>query len=192
MTRDPRIDAYIADAQPFARPILQRVREMVHRALPEVEEGIKWGVPHFMLSGKNVAGMAAFKQHAAIMLASEDKAGGGMGSYGKLRSLDEVPAEAELARKLHYARDIVASGQSLVSATRKPKPEPSLPQDLAAALRDNAAARAAFDGFPPSARRDYVEWIEGAKQDATRARRLATAIEWLAEGKRRNWKYEKC
>ena len=194
MSREPRIDAYIAKSAEFARPILRQVREVVHRALPEVEEGIKWGVPHFMLAGKNVAGMAAFKQHAAIMLAAEDRAGGGMGSYGKLRSLADVPPEAELTARLHHARDLVAAGKSPAAAARKgePKPELPVPQDLAAALRDNPCAQETFDGFPPSARRDYLEWITGAKQDATRAKRLATAIEWLAEGKKRNWKYEKC
>jgi uncharacterized protein YdeI (YjbR/CyaY-like superfamily) len=191
MSRDPRVDAYIAKRQPFA-PILDRVREIVHRALPDVEEGIKWGVPHFMLNGKNVAGMAAFKGHAAIMLAAEDTAGGGMGSYGKLRSLDELPSERELARRLHFARDLLAQGKALRDVPeRAPKAEIAMPQDFAAALRDAPNAKATFDGFTDAQRRDYLEWITEARQDATRAKRLATSIEWLSEGKRRNWKYER-
>src|SRR5688572_29751582 len=102
MARDPRVDAYIAKAQPFAQPILERIRELVHRALPDVEEGIKWGIPAFMLSGKNVAGMAAFKAHAALMLTADDTAGGGMGSYGKLKSLDDLPSEQDLTRRLRF------------------------------------------------------------------------------------------
>lgn len=193
MARDPRIDAYIAKAQPFARPILKRIREIVHRALPDVEEGIKWGIPAFMLRGKNVAGMAAFKQHASIMLTADDTAGGGMGSYGKLTSLDELPSENDLTRRLHFSRDMLAQGKALRNIPeRKPKAEIAMPQDFAAALREAPAAEAFFGGLAPGQRREYLEWIAEAKQDATRAKRLATAIEWLSEGKRRNWKYEKC
>jgi uncharacterized protein YdeI (YjbR/CyaY-like superfamily) len=192
MARDPRIDAYIAKAQPFARPILERAREMIHRALPEVEEGIKWGAPAFMLKGKNVAGLAAFRRHAAIMLTADDTAGGGMGSYGKVASLDDLPSEADLTRRLHFARAMLAEGKALRDIPeRAPKQVIPVPQDFAAALREAPKAQATFDGLTDAQRREYLEWITGAKQDATRAKRLATAIEWLTEGKRRNWKYER-
>ena len=181
MLRDPRIDAYIAQRQPFARPILERVREIVHRALPGVDEGIKWGVPHFMLDGKNVAGMAAFKAHAAIMLAAEDTAGGGMGSYGKLKSIAELPSEAELTRRLQFARDILAQGKALRNVPeRAPKQAIAVPQDFESALRGAPKARATFDAFTDAQRRDYLEWIVEAKRDETRAKRIATALEWLA------------
>lgn len=193
MARDKRIDAYIAKAQPFARPILERIREIVHRALPEIEEGIKWGIPAFMLNGKNVAGMAAFKRHASIMLTADDVAGGGMGSYGKLKSLDELPSEKELTRRLHFGRDMLAQGKALRNIPeRAPKAKIAVPQDFAAALREAPKAKATFDGFTEAQRRDYLEWIVGAKRDETRAKRIATTLEWLAEGKRMNWKYEKC
>jgi uncharacterized protein YdeI (YjbR/CyaY-like superfamily) len=191
MTRDPRIDAYIAKAQPFARPILERVREIVHRALPEVEEGIKWGMPAFMLGGKNVAGMAAFKAHAAIMLVMDDTAGGGMGSYGKVRTLADLPSEAELARRLHFARDTLAQGKALRDVGARAASEAEMPRDLADALGEAPQAQAFFAGLAPSHRREYVDWIVGAKRAETRAKRLAQAVEWLAEGKRRNWKYER-
>ena len=193
MSRDRRIDAYIAKAAPFARPILEHVREVIHRTLPQVEEGIKWGTPHFMLGGKNVAGMAAFKQHAAIMLSAEDRAGGGMGSYGKLASVDDLPPDEDLANRLRHARDLVAAGKSPSSAARKrPKPGIPVPDDFAAALATNPPARAHFDGFTDAQRRDYLEWIVGAKREETRAKRIATAVDWIADGKKRNWKYERC
>lgn len=193
MGRDPRIDAYIAKAQPFARPILGRVREMIHRALPEVEEGIKWGMPAFMLGGKNVAGMAAFKAHTALMLAVDDTAGGGMGSYGKITTLDDLPSEPDLAKRLHFARDMLAQGKALRNVPeRAPKAEIPVPQDFAAAIGDNPVAQAFFDKLAPSHRYEYLEWITGAKRDETRAKRIGQAVEWLGEGKRRNWKYERC
>lgn len=192
MERDPRIDAYIAKAQPFARPILERVREMIHRALPEIEEGIKWGMPAFMLKGKNVAGMAAFKAHAALMLAIDDTAGGGMGSYGKIRSIDDLPSEQDLTKRLHFARDMLAEGKALRSVPeRPPKAEIPMPQEFAAALRASAAAAESFERLAPSHRYEYLEWITGAKRDETRARRIGQALEWLGEGKRLNWKYER-
>jgi uncharacterized protein YdeI (YjbR/CyaY-like superfamily) len=192
MERDPRVDAYIARAQPFARPILERVREIVHRALPEVEEGIKWGIPAFMLGGKNVAGMAAFKAHASIMLAADDTAGGGMGSYGKVKSIDDVPSEQDLTRRLHFARDTLAQGKALRKvAERPPKAEIPVPQDFAAALREAPEAKAFFDSLAPSRRHEYLEWITEAKREETRVRRIGQTLEWLAEGKRRNWKYER-
>jgi uncharacterized protein YdeI (YjbR/CyaY-like superfamily) len=193
MQRDPRIDAYIVKAQPFARSILERAREVIHRALPDIEEGIKWGAPAFMLNGKNVAGLAAFKRHAAIMLTADDTAGGGMGSYGKLASLDDLPSEAELTRRLHFARDMLAGGKALRDIPeRAPKQTIPVPQDFAAALGEAPKAKATFDGFTDAQRRDYLEWITGAKREETRAKRIGQAVEWLAEGKRRNWKYEKC
>lgn len=193
MAKDARIDAYIAKAQPFARPILARVREIVHRALPEIEEGIKWGMPAFMIKGKNVAGMAAFKAHASVMLTADDTAGGGMGSYGKVASLDDLPSEAELTRRLHFARDMLARGKALRDIPeRAPKPNVAMPQDFTAALREAPKARATFDALTDAQRREYLAWIVGAKRDETRAKRLATAVEWLSDGKRMNWKYEKC
>ena len=200
MPHDPRIDAYIAKAAPFAQPILTHVRVLVHRALPDVEEGIKWGMPAFMVGGKNVAGMAAFKAHCAVMihgegpLGTEDSRGGGMGGYGKVTALSDLPADDVLETALNEAAQRVAVSGSAAKPRAKapPKPEIPVPQDFAAALREAPEAKAFFDGLPPGQRREYLDWITGAKQDATRAKRLATALEWLAEGKRRNWKYEKC
>ncbi|GAC1405706.1 MAG: hypothetical protein NVSMB69_04860 [Novosphingobium sp.] len=198
---DPRIDAYIARAAPFAQPILQHLRALVHRALPGVEETIKWSMPHYMLGGKNVAGMAGFKAHCAFTIHGEgrqgpngDDAETGMGQYGKITALGDLPDEAVMIERLHAARDRVAASGSATKrpVARAPKPELPVPDELAAALATNAAASAHFDAVTPSARREYNEWIGEAKAAATRERRVAQAVEWIAEGKKRNWKYEKC
>jgi len=195
MARDPRIDAYIAKSADFARPILEHVRELVHRTVPGAGEAIKWGMPHFTHNDKSIAGMAAFKAHCAVMVHGDGRQDqrDGMGSYGKITALKDLPADADLAAKFIEARDrIDTKGTAAKRSPRAaPKPELPVPQDFEAALRENAKAKATFDGFPPSQRREYVAWISESKQDATRAKRLATSIEWLAEGKRRNWKYER-
>ena len=195
MARDPRIDAYIAQSADFARPILEHVRALVHRTVPGAGEAIKWGMPHFTHNDKSIAGMAAFKAHCAVMVHGDGRQDqrDGMGSYGKITALKDLPADADLAAKFIEARDrIDTKGTAAKRSPRAaPKPELPVPQDFEAALRENAKAKATFDGFPPSQRREYVAWISESKQDATRAKRLATSIEWLAEGKRRNWKYER-
>lgn len=194
MSSDPRIDAYIAKAAPFAQPVLVHLRALVRRALPEAKETIKWGMPHFTLGGKNVCGMSAFKAHCAFVIHGDGRQGGAMGQYGKITAIGDLPVEADLVVALHAARDRVATLGSAVKrpAVRKPRPEISMPPEFGAALAAVPAAQAAFDGFPPGARRDYLEWITGAKADATRDKRIAQAVEWIAAGRKRNWKYEKC
>ena len=198
MSRDPRIDAYIARAQPFARPILEHVRERVHAVLPDVEETLKWSAPSFTVGGKILLMMAAFKQHAALNfwrgqeLRGDDANAGAMGQFGKLASIDDLPDDAELDRLIRQAADLAKTAPAPRQAKHEPKPAPELHPDFAAALARAPKAQATLDGFPPSARRDYFEWIAEAKQDATRAKRIATAVEWLGEGKRRHWKYQNC
>ena len=199
MSRDPRIDAYIAKARPFAQPVLKHLRELVHATVPDAGEAIKWGMPHFIYKGKNVAGMAAFKAHCAFMIHGEGRQGDeagegeGMGSFGKIASHDDLPPDSELAAKLQAAMKRVDEAGSAAGLRPKaaPKAEIAVPQDFAAALRDTPAAQTTFDALTPSQRREYLEWITEAKRDETRAKRIATSLEWLAEGKRRNWKYEK-
>ena len=198
---DPRIDAYIAKAAPFAQPILKHLRGVVQCALPGAEETIKWSMPHFLVGGKNVAGMAAFKAHCAFTIHGEgrhgptgDDAGAGMGQYGKITALTDLPDDAVLVARLHAARDRVQISGSATQrpAGRAPKPELPIAPELAAALAADRAAQANFDTFAPSHRREYNEWIGEAKQPATRERRVNQAMEWIAEGKKRNWKYEGC
>ena len=194
MSREPRIDAYIAKAQPFARPILEKVRERVHAVVPDIEEGMKWSVPTYLRNGKIVIGTAAFKAHAIVNFWRGQELGfdtqdGAMGQLGKLTSVDQLPPDLD---------EMIAKAAALsdTPAPRKPKHPPKPPVEMhpefAAALGKTPKARAAFDGFSPSAQREYLEWVAEAKQDATRQKRIATAVEWLSEGKKRNWKYENC
>ena len=195
MSSDPRIDTYIEKAAPFARPILHHVRKLVHETVRGLEETLKWGMPHFLHKGKNLAGMAAFKAHAAFMVHGDGRQGDAMGQFGKIASLADLPGDNVLKSKLVEAKErIDQAGTALKPkpAARTPKPELPIPPEFAAALDANPAAKAALAAFAPSHRREYVEWISEAKRSETRDRRIAQAIEQLSEGKKRNWKYEGC
>lgn len=194
---DPRIDAYIAKSAEFARPVLDHIRKTVHAACPSCEETIKWGMPFFTYGGRPLANMAAFKAHCAFGLWN----GGGtlpdkseaMGQLGRIASLEDLPPKASLAKMVKTQMAVIDAGESV---KRKPKqearPSPEVPPDLAAALEKNAKARKAYESFPPGAQREYVEWIVEAKREETRNSRLAQAVEWMAQGKRRHWKYQGC
>ena len=198
MSRDARIDAYIERAQPFAKPILDHVRKRVHAAIPEVEETMKWSSPAYMLGGKILLMTAAFKQHAALNFwrgqeLRGDKANAdAMGQFGRIESLGDLPDDAELDRLIRDAAELMKSAPAPRKTKHAPKPPPEMHPEFAAALAKAPKARAALDGFPPSAQRDYLEWVSEAKQDSTRQKRIATAVEWLSEGKRRHWQYESC
>ena len=199
----PAIDAYIQRIAPEFQPMMESLRDAVHRHCPDVEETLKWSAPRFTYRGKILCGMAAFKQHmsfgywqhAAVVGADAER--DGMGSYGKMRGPADLPKAATLKTDLRKAMaliDDVASG----AAPAKPKPakkaKPALrvPDEFSAALARKPKALAHFDAFSPSQRREYIEWIVEAKREDTRTRRIAQAIEWLGEGKHRNWKYESC
>jgi len=198
MSRDPRIDAYIARAQPFAQPILTAVRERVHAVVPDVEETVKWSMPAYTAGGKILLITAAFKAHAALNfwrgqeLRGQQADADAMGQFGKLASVGDLPPEKQLDRLIREAAELAKSAPAPRKAKHSPKPAPVMRPDFAAALTQAPRARSALDSFPPSAQRDYFEWIAEAKQDATRQKRIATAIEWLSEGKKRHWKYQNC
>lgn len=197
---DDRIDAYIAKAAPFARPILEHLRAVVHEACPTAEETLKWSMPHFTHAGKILAGMSAFKQHAAFAVPMLDRGEGqadkrddAMGHYGRISALSDLPAKRTLVAQLKQAVKAIDAGGKLRSTKRDtPKPALPMPDDFAKALAKTPVARTHFAKFAPSKQREYVEWIVEAKQDATRARRIVQAVEWISEGKARHWKYEKC
>lgn len=198
MNRDPRIDAYIAKAAPFARPILERVRERVHAAAPDAEETMKWSAPGFTVDGKILLMMAAFKAHAALNFWRGQELGdgspkaGAMGQFGRLASVDDLPPDDELDALIREAAALARTAPAPRKVKHEPKAAPTLHPEFAKALASNPKAKDVLDGFPPSAQRDYLEWIAEAKQEATRTKRIATAVEWLSEGKRRHWKYENC
>ena len=198
MSTDPRIDAYIGRAESFAQPILNHVRARVHAAAPEAEETMKWSAPSFTVDGKILLTMAAFKAHAAVNFWRGQEIGdggpkaGAMGQFGKLTSVDDLPSDRELDVLIREAATLAKTAPAPRKTKHAPKPAPQMHPDFARALAGNAKAKAMLDGFSPSAQRDYLEWISEAKHDATRAKRIATAVEWLAEGKKRHWKYQNC
>jgi uncharacterized protein YdeI (YjbR/CyaY-like superfamily) len=198
LSRDPRVDAYIAKAQPFARPILERVRERVHAVLPEVEEAMKWSMPAYTLGGKIVLVTSAFKAHAALNFWRGQEIGdgqpkaGAMGQFGRLTSVSDLPPDHEIDELIREAAALVRTARAPRKTKHAPKPPPEMHPGFQTALGKAPKAKATFEAFPPSCRREYLEWIGEAKRDETRQKRIATAIEWLAEGKRRNWKYENC
>jgi uncharacterized protein YdeI (YjbR/CyaY-like superfamily) len=192
--RDPRVDAYIARAAEFARPILDHIRKLIHDTIPDVEEDIKWGAPFFNHEGV-ICGIAAFKQHCAInmwkaSLIFGDKRDESAGQFGRITKLSDLPSDAKLKGYFKEAARLNETGVKQ-PRTRKPTPTLEVPRELQQALKSNKKAAAAFERFPPSHKREYSQWIAEAKGEDTRARRVKTALEWIAEGKGRNWKYEK-
>ena len=197
-TKDPRIDAYIAKSAPFAQPILTRYRELVHKACPAVEERIKWGVPHFDYNGGMMTAMAAFKAHASIgfwlgkeVLGDSYKPGEAFGHLGRLTSVKDMPTAAATTAFIKKAMKLNDAGVKMKRPVKKPKAPLKTPRELSAALAASKKAQATWDAFAPSHKREYIEWITEAKAEATRDRRLEQAIEWIAEGKQRNWKYQR-
>jgi uncharacterized protein YdeI (YjbR/CyaY-like superfamily) len=197
-TLDPRVDAYIDKSADFAKPILIHIRKLVHKACPDIVETMKWSFPHFDHKG-TVCSMASFKQHCAFgfwkqsmmeqdAFPAEKTA---MGSFGRITSIKDLPPDKVMIRLIQQAVELNEKG---VKVAKKPveKKELVIPKDLTAALSKNKPAKIAFDKFSYSHKKEYVQWIEEAKTDATRNKRLATTVEWLSEGKSRNWKYENC
>jgi uncharacterized protein YdeI (YjbR/CyaY-like superfamily) len=202
-TQDPRIDAYIAKSADFAKPVLKHLRRLVHDACPEVEETLKWSAPFFIHKGM-LCNMAAFKQHCAFgfwkgsLIFGKGKGAGNnqgeaMGQFGRICAVSDLPSDKVL---LGYIKKAVQLNETGTRLPPRPKPkarkELIVPAELACALNGNQKARMAFESFSYSHKKEYVEWITEAKGEATRKRRLATAIAWMAKGKSRHWKYAKC
>ena len=195
--KDPRIDAYIAKAQPFARPILKHIRATVMSASPELEETLKWSHPAFMYHGI-VCVMAGFKEHVTLgfskskllLDANGKPADEAWGQFGRLAAIADLPAKRDLVGYVKKAMKLNEDGVQ-VERVVKPKKAIPMPAVLKSALAKSAKAKAYFATLPPGHQREYLEWITEAKTDATRDKRIATTIAWLTEGKRRNWKYER-
>jgi uncharacterized protein YdeI (YjbR/CyaY-like superfamily) len=201
-TTDPRIDAYIQKSADFARPILEHIRKLVHKAYPEVEENVKWGMPFFLNNGAIICNMAAFKEHCAFgfwnasnmkdpegILQIKDK--GAMGHLDRITSKKDLPSDKVLTAYIREAAALNEAGIKKAAPKKAPKKELPVPAELITAFKKNKKAQSVFEGFSPSHRREYIEWITEAKTDATREKRIATTVEWLTEGKSRMWKYEK-
>ena len=200
MKIDPRVDEYVAHAPPFAQPILRHLRRLVHEASPGVEETIKWSMPHFVVDGAILCHLAAFKAHCAfgfwrrdmteLIAADGMNVTGAMGSLGRITSLADLPPEPVLRRYLKIAVELGTAPRPAAGRTRPKAAELPVPEDLSEALRANPTAGRRFGKFTPSQRKEYVEWILDAKRPETRAKRLATMIEQVAEGKPLHWRYQ--
>ena len=200
---DPRVDAYIAKSADFAKPILTHLRKLVHKACPAATETVKWGMPFFEHAGGIICNMASFKAHCAFgfwnapllkdpegLLHVKEK--NAMGHLDKIASIKDLPADKVLVAYIKEAAQLNEQGMKKPArAKTEPKAPLAEPPALTAALKKNKKARANFDGFPPSHRREYIQWITEAKTEETRDKRVATTVEWLEEGKDRNWKYRK-
>lgn len=202
-TRLPAVDTYIAKAKPFAQPVLNFLRDAVHRAVPDVQEEIKWSRPFFLYKGVILGNMSAFKEHCSFGLWGGEMAealrtsgrisSDAMGSFGRITSIGDLPPSAELESYVRHAAKLIATGtrtKSIHRVAKPPRSEQPMPEALLQALKTNKAAASKFQQLSPGCRREYVEWIAEAKREETRSRRVATAVEWIAEGKSRNWKYE--
>lgn len=202
-TTDARIDAYIARSADFAKPILERIRKLVHKAVPDITETVKWSMPFFEYNGTILCNMAAFKEHCAFGFwnASQLKDTEGvlklsdrhaMGHLERLTSPKDLPADKIMITLIKDAAQLIKEGKNIPARAKKePRKELPMPAVLTAALKKNKTAKETFEAFPPSHRREYIEWISEAKTDATRDKRVASTVEWLAEGKSRHWKYKK-
>jgi uncharacterized protein YdeI (YjbR/CyaY-like superfamily) len=198
-TTDPYVDAYIDKAEDFAKPILRHIRKLVHDACPDVIETKKWSFPHFDYKGM-MCSMASFKQHCAFGFWKQSLMEEGtfpektaMGSFGRITSLKDLPNDKTMKALIREAMRLNDEGIAVKRpSVSKEKKEVVVPDILLEQLARNEKAAETFNAFPPSCKKEYVQWITEAKTDATRDKRLATTMEWLSEGKRRNWKYENC
>jgi uncharacterized protein YdeI (YjbR/CyaY-like superfamily) len=205
---NPKVDAYINKTKPFAQPIMEHLRELVHKACPTVEETIKWSRPFFEYKGAILGNMSAFKEHCSFGFWGEEIGAvlreanvlreEGMGSLGRITTVKDLPPDKQMLAWLRKATSFIDSGNytSPIAARHKvvkaPKASAETPAEFATALKKDKKASVVFANFSPSCKREYIEWITEAKRPETRDKRIATAIEWIAEGKQRNWKYQNC
>ena len=196
------IDAYIAKSADFAKPILNHLRELVHKTCPAVEEKMKWGFPHFDYKGEMMCSMAAFKQHAVFgfwkaalmkdpVLIENAKLETAMGHFGRIASVKDLPPDKKVAAWIKEAMKLNELGKKVVKPKATEKKELIVPDYFVKALEKNKKAKLVFENFAYSHKKEYLEWITEAKTEETRNKRMATALDWIAEGKGRNWKYQK-
>jgi uncharacterized protein YdeI (YjbR/CyaY-like superfamily) len=194
--RNPEVDAYISKVQPFAKPILKRLRTIIHKTCPKVKEEIKWGAPFYLYQDRVLCATMAFKAHCALVFwkgaligKTNKKAKDELKRLRRIPCLENLPPEKDLSAYLKRGMHLNEPTTKLPPREKRSAPLEA-PSDLTKALRGHPKAKATFDSFTPTKRKDYIYWIIGAKTEETRERRLETAIEWMAEGKSRNWKYE--
>lgn len=203
---NPQVDLYIARAKPFAQPILRHLRALVHQACPGVQETIKWSRPFFEYKAQILANISAFNAHCsfgfwgqeigAVLRQANALQKDGMGSLGKIKSLAELPQDKQMLEWLRQAKAFIDDGHytSPIAARNRvvkaPKPALEPPPEFTAALNAHPKAHQTFHNFAPSCQREYLVWIADAKQQATKEKRIAQAIQMLNDGKQRHWKYQ--
>lgn len=198
---DSRVDSYINQSADFAKPILNYLRKIIHNTCPEAEETIKWSFPHFIYKNEILCSMAAFKHHCAFVfwkaalmkdksLMENAKSESAMGHLGKITSLKDLPSEKKLVLLIKEAMKLNERGIKVSKKNKSIRKEIKIPRDFQSAISKNKKAKSVFDNFPPSHKREYIEWITEAKRDETRKKRIKQSVEWISEGKHRNWKYE--
>ena len=205
MDQKQKIDDYIKKAQPFAQPILKHLREMIHKGCPGVVETMKWSMPFFVYRDEILCNMSAFKAHCnfgfwgkeigAVLREEKVVQENGMSAFGRITSVKDLPADKRMVGWIKQAAALIDGGQytsPMAGRGRTVKPAVVAPDEFAAALQKNKKAAAVFAAFSASCKREYVEWIADTKRAETRDKRIATAVEWIAEGKQRNWKYQNC
>jgi uncharacterized protein YdeI (YjbR/CyaY-like superfamily) len=197
------IDAYINKAADFAKPILARIRDLVHAACPDVEEKMKWSFPHFDYKGEMMCSMAAFKQHAVMsfwkaalmkdpVLVENARSETSMGHLGRMGSIKDLPSDKKMISYIKEAMMLNDKGIKLPSKAKSTEKKTIVvPDYFIKALKKNKTAWKTFDAFAYSHKKEYVEWITEAKTEETRNKRMTSAIEMIAEGKSKNWKYQK-
>lgn len=202
--KNKRVDAYIDKAQPFAKPILTKLRELIHKGNPDVEETIKWGMPSFNYKGP-FCSFASFKEHAVFgfwkyqlikdpkgyLQEISNKGGNAMGNFGRIKNLKDLPSDKVLINFVKQAKKLNDDGVKIPAKLKKPKVDLVIPDYFTNALMKNKKVQEEFDNFSYSHKKEYVEWITEAKSEETRKKRIGTAIEWISERKSRNWKYTK-
>ena len=203
-SKDKRIDAYIEKSQPFAKPIMKKLRQLIHKGIPEIEETIKWGMPFFEYKG-TVCSFASFKQHATFgfwkyrllndpkghLQEVSNRGGEAMGNFGRITGIKDLPSDKVMINFLKQAKRLNEEGIKLPNKKKASPKELKIPDYFTKALKKNKSAEKTFNNFPYSHKKEYIEWITEAKTEPTRIKRLNNSIDWLSEGKSRNWKYEK-
>ncbi|SEW41674.1 Uncharacterized conserved protein YdeI, YjbR/CyaY-like superfamily, DUF1801 family [Chryseobacterium wanjuense] len=198
---DTKVDEYIEKSPDFAKPILQYLRETIHEVCPDAEEAIKWKFPTFMYKGKILCSITSFKQYCSMgfWLHGEMKTikeletnaeKSSMFSLGKITKMEDLPAKPLLKKAILEAMELTDMGVTMKKAVPS-KTETPIPDYFKEVLQHNKKAWEVFEKGSPSFRKEYINWITEAKTEATRNKRMEQAIEWISEGKGRNWKYEK-
>lgn len=199
---DPRVDAYIEKSASFAQPILQKLRKIILSAHPEIKETIKWGMPAYEYKGL-LCSYAAFKQHAVfgfwkyklindpegILGERSVRGGAAMGNLGRMESINDLPKDTIIKGFVMQAIRLNEEGIVMEKPKAIPRPMPSIPPSFSAALKQKKPAEKVWKAFTDSMKREYLEWIIEAKTELTQTKRINQSLEWIAEGKKRNWKY---